>query len=61
MAAFVFSFWKDTGDVTKISLDTFVSLLHKALPVELKLFNMDCVKNISITDKSTCSICYEHR
>ena len=45
-----FKCWKDTGDFTKISLDTFVSLLQKARPVELKLFNMDClvVSHISI-------------
>ena len=42
-------------------LDTFISLLQKTLPVELKLFNMDCLKNIPIAEKSTYSICYEHR
>ena len=59
----MFSFWKDAGDVTKISLDTFVSLLQKPLPVELRLFNMDCLKNIPITEKSTYtySVYYEHR
>ena len=57
----MFSFRKDTGDVTKISTDTFVSLLQKALLVELKLFNMDCLKNIPITENSTYSSYYEHR
>ena len=56
----MFSLWKDTGDVTKIPLNKFVSLLQKALPVELKLFNMDCLKDIPITEKSTNSIYYEH-
>ena len=42
-------------------LDTFVSLLQKALLVELKLFNMDCLKNIPITENSNYSIYYEHR
>ena len=45
----------------KIYVDTFVSLLQKALPVELKLFNMDCLKNMPITEESTYSIYYEHR
>ena len=57
----MFSFRKDTGDVTKISTDTFVTLLQKALLVELKLFNMDCLKNIPITENSNYSIYYEHR
>ena len=56
----MFSFWKNICDATKISLDAFVSLLQKAIPVELKLFNMECLKNIPITEKSTYSIDYEH-
>ena len=47
----MFSFGKGTGDATKMSLEAFVSLLQKVLPVELKLFNMECLKNISITEK----------
>ena len=35
----------------KISHEAFVSLLKKVLPVELKLFNMECLKNIPITEK----------
>ena len=57
----MFPFWKDIGDAAKISLDTFRSLLQKTLLVELKLFNMECLKNIPITEKSTYSIYYEHR
>ena len=40
------SFWKYAGDVTKKS-DTFSCLRQKALPVELKLFNMDYLKDVS--------------
>ena len=57
----MFSFWKDVGDATKTSLDAFRSLLWKALLAELKLFNMECLKNIPITEKSTYSIYYEYR
>ena len=47
----MFSFSKDTGDATKIYFDAFVSLLQKALPGELKLVNMECLKNSPITEK----------
>ena len=47
----MFFFFKNTGNVTKKSLDTFVSFLHKALPVAPILSNMDCLKDILLQNK----------
>ena len=36
---------------TLVMLRKYLLILQKALPVELKLFNMDCLKIIPITEK----------
>ena len=56
----MFPFGKYTCDINgNACFDIFVSLLKKALPVKLKLFNIDCLKDTrkkhrkKITGKST--------